>query len=159
MNFTPIKFCLMPYAPQRLYLAVNRERALIPKTLYVFNCAIVNRHLVIDIWVHYWKVAVPSTGRRYVDCRTPWSYSYAGTGERGHWSLISQLGEQSKDYFHEVIIQSDDPGHFLKILSDQSSNVVIDSIRQRSLNEINVILSTPPTNSILESPCFSLSDY
>jgi len=37
----------------RLYLAVNRERALIPKTLYVFNCAIVNRHLVIDIWVHY----------------------------------------------------------------------------------------------------------
>jgi len=101
MNFTPIKFCLMPYAPQRLYLAVNRERALIPKTLYVFNCAIVNRHLVIDIWVHYWKVAVPSTGRRYVNCRTPWSYSYAGTGERRLWSLTSQLGEQSKDYFHE----------------------------------------------------------
>jgi len=98
--------------------------------------------------------------------------------------LISQLGEQSKDYFHEddligslnygncmfgplvllwsclqVVIQSDDPGHFLKILSDQSSNVVIDSVRQRSSNEINVILSTPPTNSILESPCFSLSDY
>ena len=147
----------MHYAPQRLYLAVNRERALIPKTLYVFNCAIVNRHLVIDIWVHYWKVAVPSTGRRYVDCRTPWSYSYAGTGERRHWYLISQSGKRSKDYFHEdgligplnygncmfgppvslwsclwVVIRSDDPGHFLKILTDQSSKVVIDSVMQQS---------------------------
>ena len=165
--------------PTKLYLAVNRERVLIPNTLYVFICAIVTRHwilLVIDIWVHYWKVAIQPTGRRYVDCRTPWSYSYAGTGERRHWSLISQSGKRSKDYFHEddligplnygncmfgplvllwsclqVFIQSDYPG--------QSSKAVIDSVMQRSSNEVNVILSTLPTNSILESPCFPSSDY
>ena len=99
-------------------------------------------------------------------------------------SLISQSGKWSKYYFHEddligplnygnymfgppvslwlclqVVIQSENPGHFLKILTDQSSNVVIDSVRQWSSNEINVILSTLPTNSILESPCFPLSDY
>ena len=139
-------------------------------------CAIVTQHLVIDIWVHSWKAAIPSTGRRYVDCRTPWSYSYAGTGERRHWYLISQSGKWSKDYFHEdgligplnygncmfgppvslwsclqLVIQSDDPG--------QSSNVVIDSVMQQSSNEINVILPTLTTNSILKSPCFPLSDY
>ena len=169
----------MPYAPPRLYLTVNRERVLIPNTLYVFICAIVTRHwilLVIDIWVHYWKVAIPSTGRRYVDCRTPWSYSYAGTSKRRHWSLISQSRKRSKDYFHEddligplnygncmfgplvllwsclqVFIQSDYPG--------QSSNVVIDSVRQRSSNEKKFILSTLSMNSILESPCFPSSDY
>ena len=111
-----------------------------------------------------------------MDCRTPWSYSYAGTGERRHWSLISQSGKRSKDYFHEddligplnygncmfgplvllwsclqVFIQSDYPG--------QSSKAVIDSVMQRSSNEVNVILSTLPTNSILESPCFPSSDY
>ena len=170
--------------PTKLYLAVNRERVLIPNTLYVFICAIVTRHwilLVIDIWVHYWKVAIQPTGRRYVDCRTPWSYSYAGTSERRHWSLISQSGKRSKDYVHEdgligplnygncmfgplvllwsrlqVVIQSDDPGHFL---TDQSSKVVIDSVMQQSSNEVNVILSTLTTNSILESPCFPSSDY
>jgi len=92
--------------------------------------------------------------------------------------------KQSKDYFHEddlisylnsdncmlrppvllwpclqVVIQSDDPGHFLEILTNQSSKVVIDSVMQQSSNEWNVILSTLPMNSILESPCFSLSDY
>jgi len=147
-------------------------------------CAIFTRHLVIDIWVHSWKIAIPSTGRRYVDCRTPWSYSYAGTSERRHWYLISQSGKRSKDYFHEdgligplnygncmfgppvslwsclqVVIKSDDPGHFLKILTDQSSNVVIDSVMQRSSNERKFILSTLPTNSILELPCFPSSDY
>jgi len=95
---------------------------------------------------------------------------------RRHCSLISQLGKQSKDYFHEddligplnsgncmfgplvllwsclqVVIQSDYPG--------QSSKVVIDSVMQRSSNERKFILSTLPINSILESPCFPLSDY
>ena len=147
----------MPYAPPRLYLAVNRERVLIPNTLYVFICAIVTRHwilLVIDIWVHYWKVAIHLTWMRYMDCRTPWSYLYAGTD---FYICYHNWEKRSKDYFHEddlishlnygncmlrppvllwsclqVVIQSDDPGHFLKILTDQSSNVVIDSVRQRS---------------------------
>ena len=153
--------------PTRLYLAVNRERVPIPNILYVFICAIVTRHwilLVIDIWVHYWKVVIQPTGRRHVNCRTPWSYSYAGTGERRHWYLISQSGKRSKDYFHEedlishlnygncmfgppvslwsclqVVIQSDYPG--------QSSKIVIDSVRQRSSNEKKFILSTLPMNS------------
>jgi len=177
----------MPYAPPRLYLAVNRERVLIPNTLYVFICAIVTWHwilLVIDIWVHYWKVAIHLTWMRYMDCRTPWSYLYAGTGERRLLYLLSHSGKRSKDYFHEddlishlsygncmlrppvllwsclqVVIQSDDPGHFLKILTDQSSKVVIDSVMQQSSNEKKFILSTLPTNSILELPCFPSSDY
>ena len=94
------------------------------------------------------------------------------------------MGKRSKGYFHEddligplnysncmfrplvslwlclqVVIQSDYPGHFPEILTDQSSKVVIDSVRQWSSNEINVILSTLPTNSVLESLCFPLSDY
>ena len=104
MDFTPIKFYLMPYTPPRLYLAVNREQVLILKTLYMFICAIVIQHwilLVIDIWVHYWKVAIHLIGRRYMNCRAPWSYSYVGTIEKRHWHLISQLEKWSKDYFHE----------------------------------------------------------
>jgi len=57
----------------------------------------------------------------------------------------------------QVVIQSDYLGHFLKILSDQSSNVVIDSVRQWSSNEINVILSTLPTPVARTYSCYNLS--
>ena len=64
MDFTLIKFYLVPYAPLRLYLAVNRERVQISKTLYVFICAIVTRHwswFVMDIQVINCKT-VPHEG-------------------------------------------------------------------------------------------------
>jgi len=64
MDFTLIKFYLVPYAPLRLYLAVNRERVQISKTLYVFICAIVTRHwswLVMNIQVINCKT-VPHEG-------------------------------------------------------------------------------------------------
>ena len=44
MDFTLIQLCLVPYAPLRWYLTVNRVLALISKTLYVFIHAIVPWH-------------------------------------------------------------------------------------------------------------------
>ena len=119
-----------------------------------------------------------------MDCRTPWSYSYAGTSERRYWSLISQSGKRSKDYFHEDGLIGPlnysncmfGPPVLLWVMSISSYPVR----RSRSFSENShwpvfkrsywqchaaefkwkkFILSTLSMNSILESPCFPSSDY
>jgi len=127
----------MPHAPQRLYLALNRERVLIcrdrwEKTL-IFDIKI--RKAIQRLFSWRWLDRPPKLWQLYVRATSVtlvmsmssypvrWSRPFS---ENSHWPVFKRSYWQC---------------------------------HAAEFNERKFILSTLSTNSILESPCFSLSDY